>query len=156
MSEENTVLYTWNFEDKKDRSALWYIIALSFVIGMIIWGFITKQYGMSFLFMLLAGIVFYIENNAEDEISVEVTPLGMRIWAKFYDFSRITSFAFMYDGDQAIYLKLRIRQRGIPIVQLKVNNAITSELRPILSQYVEEDGKEELGFLDKLIHILKL
>jgi len=79
MSEENTVLYTWNFEDKKDRSALWYIIALSFVIGMIIWGFITKQYGMSFLFMLLAGIVFYIENNAEDEISVEVTPLGMRI-----------------------------------------------------------------------------
>jgi len=62
----------------------------------------------------------------------------------------------MYDGDQAIYLKLRIRQRGIPIVQLKVNNAITSELRPILSQYVEEDGKEELGFLDKLIHILKL
>lgn len=156
MAEENIALYRWNFEDKKDRSALWYIIALSVVVWMVIWGFITKQYGMSFLFMLLAGIVFYVENNSEDEISVQVTNLWMRVGEKFYDFSRITSFAFMYDGDQCIYLKLRIRQQGIPVIQLKVNNTITSELRPILAQYIEENPKEELSFLDRLVHILKL
>lgn len=156
MAEENTVLYNWKFEDKKDRSALWYIIALSVVIGMIIWGFITKQYGMSFLFMLLAGIVFYVENNAEDEIQVQVTNLGIRVGEKFYDFSRINSFAFMYDGDQSVYLKLRIRQKGIPVIQLKVNNTITSELRPVIAQYVEENPKEDLSFLDRLVHILKL
>lgn len=156
MAEENTVLYEWKFEDKKERSTLWYIIALSVVIGMIIWGFITKQYGMSFLFMLLAGIVFYVENNAEDEVSVQLTNLGLRIGEKFYDFSRISSFAFMYDADQSVYLKLRVRQKGIPVIQVKVNNTITSELRPILAQYVEENPKEDLSFLDRLIHILKL
>jgi hypothetical protein len=32
MAEENKILFTWKFEDKKDRSPLWYIVAISMVI----------------------------------------------------------------------------------------------------------------------------
>jgi len=36
MSDSNT-LYTWTFEDKKDRSPVWYIIAFSVVVGLAVW-----------------------------------------------------------------------------------------------------------------------
>jgi len=34
---ESKPLYTWTFEDIKDRSPLWYIIAFSVVVGLAIW-----------------------------------------------------------------------------------------------------------------------
>jgi len=111
---------------------------------------------MSFVFLLLTGIVFYVENNAEDTIQVQVNSLGIRVSETFYDFSRIRSFSFIYDGDKPVFLKLRVAQRGIPIVQLKVDATIVPELRPILASYIEEDPKEDLSFLDRIIHILKL
>lgn len=156
MSESNNLLYSWNFEDTKERSPLWYIIALSVVIWLVIWGFLTKQYGMSFMFMLLAGIVFYVENNSEDEISVQVSELGIKVSEKFYDYSRISSFSFIFDGDTAVFLKLRIKQKGVPILQLKVNNSIVWNLKPIISQYIEENPKEDISLIDRIIHLLKL
>lgn len=87
---------------------------------------------MSFIFMLLAGLVFYVENNAEDEITVLVTELGVKVSDKFYDYSRISSFSFIFDGQEAVYLKLHIKQKGIPFIQLKVDNSIVSQVRPIL------------------------
>lgn len=74
MSEQK-VLYTWDYDDSRVRSSKWYIIALSLAIGLIIWGFATRQYGMSIVIMLLCGIAFFLENNAEDHIEVQITDL---------------------------------------------------------------------------------
>lgn len=32
MASSQNVLYSWNFEDSKERSALWYMIALAIAI----------------------------------------------------------------------------------------------------------------------------
>lgn len=53
MSEKQNTLFTWEFEDEKQRSPLWYMIALSIAVGLIIWGFLTRQYGMSIVIMLI-------------------------------------------------------------------------------------------------------
>jgi hypothetical protein len=37
MSQNENQLYSWNYEDTKDRSPIWYIVALSIAIGLIIW-----------------------------------------------------------------------------------------------------------------------
>jgi hypothetical protein len=66
---------------------------------------------MSFMFMLLAGIVFYVENNSEDEVDVAVSELGIKVSEKFYDYSRVSSFCFIFDGERPVFLKLRIRQK---------------------------------------------
>jgi len=72
---DNNILYTWNYEDAKDRSPLWYVIALSVAIWLIIWWFLTRQYGMSIVIMLVWGFFYFLENNAEDDISVAITQL---------------------------------------------------------------------------------
>ncbi len=72
MSQE---LYKWTFHTKKDRGHLWYIIAFACVIGLVIWGFLTSQYGMSFVIILLAGVTFYIENNSEDSVEIVISEI---------------------------------------------------------------------------------
>lgn len=149
-------LYSWNFIDKKERSKTWYLLALSVVIWLVIWGFITKQYWMSFVIILVAWIFFFVENNAEDQVSVEVTELWMKIAWNFYDFSKIASYSFIYDSEKAIFLRLYMNKKWIKVIDLDVDNEITLELKNILPQYITENNKEDLTFSDKLIRFLNL
>jgi hypothetical protein len=101
-------LYSWNFSTDKQRSSLWYMIALSVVIGLVVWGFMTKQYVMSFLIILITGISFFIENNSEEIILVTLNQLGIKINNSFYDYSKIGSYTFIYDGENAVILRLHL------------------------------------------------
>jgi len=155
MSDSNT-LYTWTFEDKKDRSPVWYIIAFSVVVGLAVWWFLTKQYGMSFVVLLVAGVAFFVENNSEDHIQVRINELGMKVGEKFYDFSRINSYTFMYSWENAVLMRLSLNQRGIKMIDLKVDNTITSELKGILPNFIEENPQKDMSLVDRMIHLLKL
>lgn len=151
-----TELFSWSFENTKERSILWYIIAFSLAWGLIIFWFLTKQYGMSVVLLLITGIYFFLENNSDDTIAVHITNLGIMIQSNFYDYSRIQSFCFIYDGSNAIYLKLNIKKSWIKSINIRVDNDIVWNIRPILKWYIEENWKIEITLLEKLIHILKL
>lgn len=148
--------YTWNFQDTKHRSPMWYIIALSLAWGLIIFWFLSKQYGMSIVLLLIIGLYFFLENNTDDEVSVQITNLGINVQGSFYDYSRIQSFRFIYDGGEAIYLRINIKKSWISSMNIRVDNDIVANIRPILVQYIEEDAKSEITLLEKIIHTLKL
>ncbi len=152
----NNILYSWAFEDKKNRGSLWYIIALSIVIWLTIWWFLTKQYWMSFIILLIAWISYFVENNSEDVINVEINELWIKIWNSFYDYSKISSFYYVYNWDKAIFLRLKINKKWVKIIDLNINNNIVKELKNILPNFIEEDSKWELSFIEKIIKILKL
>ena len=114
-------IYSWKFEDKKNRSQLWYIIALSIVIWLAIWWFLTKQYGMSFIVLLIAWLVFFVENNSEDEIEVKITDLWIYIWESFYDYNGIQGFSIWYLWDSAEILRLYLNKKWIAVLDLNVN-----------------------------------
>ncbi|NUJ98271.1 hypothetical protein HGA92_05885 [Candidatus Gracilibacteria bacterium] len=151
-----TILYTWKFSAKKERSKLWYIIGLSIVIGLVIWGFLTSQYGMSFIIILIAGISYFLEINGEDEILVQVEQLGIKIGEGFYDYGKIQSFTFIYDEANAILLRLKTNKKGVAVIDIDVDNTIAQQLRPILASFLQEDEKEDISFIDRLVKILKL
>ena len=73
------VIYEWEFDDNKNRWTLWYIIALSIVLWLSIWWFFTKQYWMSFIILLIAWLVYFVENNSSDEIKVEILDLWINV-----------------------------------------------------------------------------
>lgn len=156
MSQEQNILYTWDYEDAKSRWSLWYIIALSIAIWLIIWWIFTRQYWMSIVIMLIAGFFFYIENNSEDYVKVDVTELGINVQDIFYDYSRITWYSFIYDGSMAVYLRLQLKNKWIWYVNMRVDNSITTELQKILPNFIEEWGQQEISYIEKIIHKLKL
>lgn len=111
---------------------------------------------MSFVIILLAGVTFYIENNSEDSVEIVISEIWVMVGNKFYDFSKILSFCFLYDGAQARILRLKINKNTLSNLDVDVDNQRVVDIKSILSQYIKEDEKWEFTFSDKLIHYLKL
>jgi len=152
--EEN--IYSWNFDDSKNRSGSWYIIFLSIMIWLVLWGLFTKQYGMSFVIILLSGLMYFMDNNSEDTIYVEVSELWIKVADNFYDFSRLENYWIIYNWEQAQYLRLKMTKSAINQLDLGINNQIASDLRQFLPNYVQETDNAEMTMLEKTIKILKL
>ncbi len=150
------MLYSWKFTDIKERGQLWYIIVLSIIIWLVIWWFITKQYWMSFVIILLTGIIFYTENNSSDEINIKITELWIKIEMNFYDFSKIDSFTLIYEWENAVLLRLQLNKKWIKIIDLKIDNTVALKLKEILPNFIKENKKEDLSFIEKIIRILKI
>ena len=153
MSENN---FSWEFDDTKNRGSLWYIIALSIVIWLSIWWFFTKQYWMSFIILLIAWLVYFVENNSSNIIKVEITNLWIYIAWTFYDFSSLDSFVIVYKWEIPILLRLNLNKKWLRTIDVKIGNDIINDVKWILSDYVEEKPKIEFTFSEKVIQLLKL
>jgi len=152
----NETIYTWTFSSKKHRWRSWYTITFSIVIWLVIWWFLTKQYWMSFIILLISWLWLLIENNSDDDITIEINELWIKAWESFYDFSRINSYSFIYSWEKAIFLRLNMNKKWLRNIDLIVDNRITSELNNILPNFLEENPKEELTMAEKIISLLKL
>lgn len=149
-------IYSWNFSSDKQRSPAWYAIAVSVIIGLVIWWFLTKQYIMSFLIILIAWVSFFVENNSEETIFIEITQLWIKVNSAFYDYSKIASYTLIYDEENAVILRLNLLKKWIKTIDLIIDNQIALDLKEILPNFLTEDEKWELSFTDKIIRWLKL
>lgn len=152
----DNILYSWKFDDNKNRGSMWYIVALSVVIWLAIWWFLTKQYWMSIIILLIAWVFYYIENNSDDEINVIINELWIKIWSSFYDFSKIDSYSFIYNWENAVFLRLELNKKWLRVLDLDIDNTIALNLKWILTNYLTENPKGELKFVEKIISLLKL
>lgn len=150
------ILYSWEFEDKKDRWPYWYIIALSIIIWIAIWWFMTWQYWMSFVVLFISWIFYFIENNSEDIVKVTLTDIWVQIWKNFYEYTKIANYSYIYENDTPIFLRLVINKVSLKNMDLDIDQKIIQDLKDILPNYMEEDTKWELSVMEKLIHKLKL
>lgn len=111
---------------------------------------------MSIVVMLVVGFFYFLENNSEDQVQVVISELGISVQNNFYDFSRIAGYSLVYNEDQAIFLRLHLKKKGISFLNLRIDNAIAAQLRSFLPNFIEENAKQEITFLEKISHILKL
>ncbi len=148
--------YEWSFSDEKNRWKFWYIIAISIVLGISIWWIITNQYWLTAIVLLIAWISFFIENNSSDNINVKINEIWIKIWDYFYDYQKIEKFWFIYNNENAEYLRLNMKKSAIKNIDLKIDNKIYTDLKNILPNFLEEAEKTELTKIEKLIKILKL
>lgn len=152
----NEIIYSWKFSWVKKRWALWYSIVLSIIIWLVIWWFLSKMYIMSFVILLLAWLTYFVENNSDDIVWVDITELGIKIWTGFYDFSHMDSFTIIYEWENAILLRLNLNKKWLRNIDLDIDNNIAINLKNILPNFIQENPKENLSFIDKLIRLLKL
>jgi len=151
------LLYLWSFDSKKNRSSLWYVIVLSIAIGLIIWGFLSKQFWMSFVIIILIWLIFYIENNSSDIIKVNIIETWIKVENNFYAFSNLSSYTIIYENDMAVLLRLNISNKfWTRNIDVGIDNTITSDIKNILSNFLEENNKQQLTFIEKMTRLLKL
>lgn len=153
----NEIIYTWSFSNDKNRWPLWYIIALSIVIWLVVWWFLTKQYVMSFLIILITWVYFFVENNSEEITSIYIQNLWINIWNSFYEYTKFQSFNVIYTWNEARFLRLILKNNvWVKFIDLSIDNNVASILKEILPNFITEDDKTEISFSDKLIKFLKL
>ncbi len=149
-------IYSWKFNDTKNRWKMWYIIAISIVIWSTIWWFFTKQYGLSFIILLIAWLYYFVENNSVDTVEVKITTNWIKIDWVFYDYSSIESFWFIYKSESPIWLRLNLNKKGLRYIDVKITRKNMSDIKSSLSNYIEESDKIELTISEKMINLLKL
>lgn len=149
-------IYSWEFNDDRNRWSLWYVIALSVVIWLSIWGVFSRQYWMSFIVLLIAWLAYFIENNSEDLIKVKISSLWVKISWTFYDFTWIWSFWIVYKWDEPVSLRFNLKKKWLKNIDVKIDASNISKIKEILSNYIEETPKIELTFTEKVIKLLKL
>lgn len=150
------MIYSWIFSTEKDRGTSWYLIAATVMIAFVIWGFVSKMYMMSVAILLVSGIYFFSENNSDPEVTVQISNLWIKVWNNFFDFSKISSYSFIYEDDKAVLLRLKLINKGFKIVDLKIDNDIALDLKAILPDFIREDPKEDFITTEKIIRLLKL
>lgn len=149
-------IYSWKFSDKKERSTLWYILAVAIVIGIAIWWITTSQYGLTFIIILAAGVFFFVENNTSDEIEVFLNDVGIKIDSNFYEYSKIQSYSYVFVEENPVQIELLINKKWLKTTRLTVDKNIYSQLQMILPKFLEEWENLELSSSEKIINFLKL
>ena len=153
----SNLLYSWQFDSKKNRGQLWYVIVISIAIWLIIWWFLSKQYWMSFVIIILIWLAFYVENNSNDIIEVAILDTWIKLDKHFYSFSSISSYTIIYENDNAILLRISIPNKvWSRNIDIWIDNNIWLEVKNILDNFLGENTKEQLKFIEKVIRLLKL
>lgn len=149
-------LYSWEFNDKKNRSQLWYIIAISIVIWSSIWWFFTSQYWFSFIILLIWWLYYFNENNSIDIVQVQISDIWININSVFYDYSSIKSFSIVYKWENPFLLRLNLNKKGLRYIDIHINRENLINIKSFLPEYLNETDKTELTFAEKMISLLKL
>lgn len=150
------IIYSWTFNSKKQRWNMWYIIAISLIIWLIIWWFLVKQYWLSFVLILISGLFYFIENNSSDTVSVNINELWINADNNFYDFAWISSFSILYEEQNAILVRFFLTKKWMKILDLEIDNKIAIDLKSILPNFIKENEKASMSNTDKIIRLLKL
>jgi len=135
---------------------MWYIIAISLIIWLIIWWFLVKQYWLSFVLILISGLFYFIENNSSDTVSVNINELWINADNNFYDFAWISSFSILYEEQNAILVRFFLTKKWMKILDLEIDNKIAIDLKSILPNFIKENEKASMSNTDKIIRLLKL
>jgi hypothetical protein len=154
--ENINILYEYSFSLDKNRGKIWYFMVLSFLIWIVIWGVLTKQYWLSFVVILFSWVYLLVENNIDtDKVIVKITDLWIFINDSFYEYENIPYFSIIYDGSNAIFLRLYLKT-WIKIINLDIDNEKVTNIKNILKNYVEEREWDKLNLFDKIIRFFKL
>ena len=153
MSE---IQFSWEFDDKKNRWQLWYIIAISIIIWSTLWWFLTKQYWFSFITLLIGWLYYFNENNSLDIVRIELTDIWIKINWVFYDYSSIDSYSIVYKWENPHLLRFNLNKKWLRTIDVKINRANINNIKNVLNNYIQEWEKNNLTFSEKIINLLKL
>ena len=65
-------------------------------------------------------------------------------------------YNFVYEWNNAIYLRIFLNKKWLNKIDLKINNEMVNELKIILNKYINEQKSTNLKFSEKIINLLKI
>ena len=150
-------MFSWEFSSKKEKNALWYLIAGVVGLTLIIWGISIGLYIMSVVVFIFAGVYILVENNSPETVHVEVNENGIEIEETFYDYGKIESFGYVYQNSTPLFLRLHLKSKTLRMVDVPLTQDVNpAEMRAYLGGFLPESEQSELSFTERMIQLFRL
>ena len=151
-------LLSWEGQsfDRGEIGLNWYLFASLIIIGLIGF-FIWRQdwFSVGITIIVSAVLFWYVHSSNPEQVSYKVTALGIYLNERFYPYSEIHSFWFVYN-QSVKKLNVVFVKKYLPALQLDVTNVDPVILKTILLRRIPEQEKRDESMTDKLVRMLRL
>lgn len=149
----NTLLSWSAYEyERRERGTSWYVGAGILAAGLAALGILAKSYFfVAFVALAFAVLVAYTKRPPR-ELKIEISPEGIRVGNRLYEFSQITSF-WIFEKPEFKELSVETKQTFQPYLRLPFGDTDPQKLREILTPHIPEKEHQET-FIDQLARSL--
>ncbi len=174
MSKDKTNInrLSWEIPEykKPERSKYWYFLATLFIFLVIFFSFFTiSNWSLvflgpdsNFLFALIIiiafGIILINESQEPIILKFSLTPEGIKIGKKFYDYDEFKHFYVIYKPKQSVkQLYLEFKNQISPRLSIPLRRMDALTVRNYLVKYLDEDlERDNPPLSEQLTRILRL
>lgn len=149
--------FSWDAVDgvQRSRGTSWYAgLAIITVALMAITIFLMKDWVFAILIPIMATAVFVMTKRPTTTVNYSISPKGVYVGDKLYDFSEFKSFGIVDDPDQLSIVLLPSKRLGLPIT-LYFEEADGEKIVDMLGARLPMQEIKQDSF-DKIIKYLKL
>ena len=134
------VAYEYDHEPKERR---WFIIGGIAAAVLILISLYSGNYFFA-LFVALAALVVYLyANRPPKEVYCSITPHGIQIGQRLFEFESLASFWIFYEIGGIKHLSLQSKRAFLPFIRVPLGDVHPAELRTTLRRFVPEREHEE-------------
>jgi hypothetical protein len=149
-------MYEWEFATKRPKSPLWYIIAASVALALVVWGFFIGLYAMSVVVVLFAGVYLLYENNFSDTTRVIFSDNDIRVGNERYEYARVLRFGVVSLAGQPIFLRFFVKGTLGSTLDIPVpdQGEMLAEIREYLATKLPQDETMAFSDTEKILYRL--
>lgn len=152
-------LLNWSFPEyiQYSRSKSWYIIIGILLVIVVFYALLTGNLLFA-LFLILFGLVLVLQTRrSPSNVEFKISEKGIAIGERFYDWSDINNFRFVYKPPEVKRLYIDLKNVLLPDFSVPLKDQEPGKIRKILKNYLEEDvEKTEETIIDRLGRWLKI
>src|SRR3989338_3047486 len=141
----SAVLLEWlTFEyDHLPKGRRWFIWGGAAAALLILVGLYTRNYFFTIFVALAAFVVYLYAVRPPKEVYCAVTPRGVQIGRRIFEFESLVSFWIFYEVGGMKHLSLHSKKALLPFIRVPLGEMNPVELRTTLMRFVPEEEQEE-------------
>lgn len=137
---------------QKDK--VWIIVASVFTLLLIGWAIWTKNILFAILIALGYFLIIVFAFKKPDTIYISLSPRGITVNTKFYEFEDIESFWIFYDLPETKELSIKSKSKISPYIVIPLGDQSPIAAREYLIRYIPEKKQTE-SLLDNITRGLR-
>lgn len=157
--EFGDILVNWEVDEyaQHERSKLWYILAATIGIGLIIYAVATSNFMFAVIILMSAVIMLITSFNKPDKIPIVITSNGVVVGDVYYDYQSIRDFSIVYDPPDVKLLYLDFFAMTHPMLSISLEDVDPNVVRECLLPFCLENLKRnEESLTDLMRRLYKL
>lgn len=148
---------SWQSKETKNTGKLkplWLIIFIAAGLGLLVFGFIQKNFIFIILTILLIFVIYQFSRPREKSDHFRINEQGVSINRTFYPYDFLKSFWIFYEPGVRKELSIESKKTIMPYIKMPLTDQDPNQIRNILLQYLPEVQQED-SLIDIIAHRLK-